>query len=298
MEHELVSILIPVYNRAMLVGDSINSAISQTYRNIEIIIVDNCSTDNTWEVLKEYASIDSRIKIIRNSENVGPVRNWKKCLDAANGKYTKILFSDDIISENFIEETLGEFDLKTAFVLPLIENFNEKVTIDTSKYNNKLLYTTDEYLNDILIDSLIGFPVSPGCALFRTSDLRNSLKIEIDNPFGLDFARFGAGNDMLLFLNTARLYKYIKINNSSIAFFRDHKSSITIENDLTLFYNYVKFDFINTYMKSNLIKFKTILWFRSRRTRFVDPVLKLIDGNIDLLFLFKYIMKLAFRYNF
>lgn len=50
----LVSIVIPVYNRELYIEDAVRSAISQTYRNIEIIIVDNCSTDSTWNILNEW----------------------------------------------------------------------------------------------------------------------------------------------------------------------------------------------------------------------------------------------------
>ena len=73
----LVSILIPVYNRERIVVRALESAINQTYKHIEIICVDNCSTDNTYSVLLEYANRDHRIKVYRQSENLGPVRNWK-----------------------------------------------------------------------------------------------------------------------------------------------------------------------------------------------------------------------------
>ena len=64
----LVSILIPVYNRASIVSRAIDSALSQTYSNIEIIIVDNNSTDSTWDILLKYKQRDSRIKIFKNEQ--------------------------------------------------------------------------------------------------------------------------------------------------------------------------------------------------------------------------------------
>ena len=57
-ENPLVSILIPVYNREKYIGEAIESAINQTYKNIEVIIVDNCSTDNTWKILQDYQCKD------------------------------------------------------------------------------------------------------------------------------------------------------------------------------------------------------------------------------------------------
>ena len=66
-----VSILIPVYNREDLIGQTLNSAIDQTYHNIEIIVVDNASTDNTWKVIQRYEKQDGRIKAFRNNTNIG-----------------------------------------------------------------------------------------------------------------------------------------------------------------------------------------------------------------------------------
>ena len=95
MTSPLVSVLIPVYNRASLISAAIESSLAQTYQNIEIIIVDNCSTDGTYEVVQRYARCDARVKCWRNDENVGAIRNWIKCLDYSHGEYIKILFSDD-----------------------------------------------------------------------------------------------------------------------------------------------------------------------------------------------------------
>ena len=91
----LVSIVIPVFNRETLVQEAIESALKQTYDNIEIVVVDNCSTDKTWEVLQKYNN--PKIKIFRNNTNIGPVLNWKKGIELSSGEYIKLLFSDDMI---------------------------------------------------------------------------------------------------------------------------------------------------------------------------------------------------------
>ena len=66
----IVSILIPVYNREDYIGACIESAIKQTVTNIEIIIIDNASTDGTWVICQKYSERDSRIRIIRNEVNL------------------------------------------------------------------------------------------------------------------------------------------------------------------------------------------------------------------------------------
>jgi len=276
----LVSILIPVYNREHLVGETIESAINQTYKNIEIIIVDNCSTDNTWQVLEHYAALDNRIRLFKNKENIGPVRNWKRCIDEAKGEYAKILFSDDLISENFIEETLKYFDKNTAFVLSKIKVVDKEKIFKISKYDNRKNITIKEYFNNILLFNNLRFPISPGAALFRAKDLKNSMEVDIPNPINLDFKNYGAGNDLLLFLNTAINYSEIKTIEDTTAFFRLHNQSFTIENQLNTFYEYTRLYFIKNYQPQLLPKFKTVLWFRKKLKLTDEKVYNLIVGEI------------------
>ena len=76
-----VSILIPVYNREALIGECIQSALFQTFTDFEVIIVDNASTDNTWGICQRFAEQDKRVRVFRNEKNIGPVRNWRRCVD-------------------------------------------------------------------------------------------------------------------------------------------------------------------------------------------------------------------------
>jgi len=239
MECELVSIIIPVYNRENFVKDAIDSAINQKYKNIEIIIGDNCSTDNTWEVLQEYAQKDKRIHIFQNQENIGPVRNWKKCFDNANGYYTKILWSDDWMDENFLVDAVSLFSEDTAFVLSdyEIKNGNEA----TLRTNFKPIYDVNEYLYGMLINNQEEFPLSPGGALFRTKDiLDNFYDKKIPNNNFLDSMKNGAGNDLLLFLNIANKYKLVKCTCKISNFFRHHSSSFSASNDIQIHYEWAK----------------------------------------------------------
>ena len=62
-----------------LLADCLKSALAQTCGDLEVVVVDNASTDGTWEVCREFAPVDSRVRIFRNPENIGPVRNWQRC---------------------------------------------------------------------------------------------------------------------------------------------------------------------------------------------------------------------------
>lgn len=222
----LVSILIPVFNRERFIGSCIESALSQTYANIEIIIVDNCSSDNTWKICTDFAQSDDRIKIYRNENNIGPVKNWKKAVDYANGLFGKILFSDDLMKPEFIEETLKLFNEKVAFVYSTA-NIGEIPWEGCDNYSIPgITYLTKRaYVK--MIAKFSG-PVSPGCALFRISSLKQNILETLDGSCFDDFSQHGAGPDVLTFLLSLDSYSRVGIINKPLVFFRAHPNSFTI----------------------------------------------------------------------
>lgn len=96
-----VSVCIPVYNGGEYISFSIQSVLNQTYENFELIVCDNCSTDNTEEVVRSFK--DSRIKYFRNSGNLGLVGNANRCLSIASGEYLNILHHDDMMYPDNLE---------------------------------------------------------------------------------------------------------------------------------------------------------------------------------------------------
>lgn len=92
---ELVSIIMPSYNTARFIGESIQSVLAQTYTNWELLIVDDCSTDNTDEIVQPFLS-DERIKYFKNEKNSGAAVSRNKALREAKGKWIAFLDSDDL----------------------------------------------------------------------------------------------------------------------------------------------------------------------------------------------------------
>jgi glycosyltransferase involved in cell wall biosynthesis len=86
-------VAIPVYNREVLVRRALESALSQPLAALEILVVDNCSTDRTWETVQGYS--DPRLRLVRNESNVGLFGNFNRCLELASGRYVRFLCSDD-----------------------------------------------------------------------------------------------------------------------------------------------------------------------------------------------------------
>lgn len=102
----LVSILIPSYNAEKTIFDCIESTINQTYKNIEIIVVDDCSIDNTVNIINKIDN--KKIKLIVNNHNLGMSRNWNECLKYANGEYIQFLHGDDILEPQCIEYKINQ----------------------------------------------------------------------------------------------------------------------------------------------------------------------------------------------
>lgn len=260
---DLVSILIPVYNREKLIRKAVESSINQTYRSIEIIIIDNNSNDNTWTVLKELKKVDDRIKIFRNRENIGPSKNWLNCLNEASGKYIKLLFSDDWMDYDFIEKAISFFnsDESIGFVYSRILLHRKKsITYQYEKFKTSKIYSSKRFL--IAQFTLKGnVPLSPGCALFRRKDFQFAFKPNIENDWGFDFSKNGAGVDLLIYLIIASKYENIAFMHNPVSHFLGSDDSFTENNDLLDYYTLAKFHFIDNYSDNKLF-FRALITFQ------------------------------------
>ena len=97
----MISICIPVYNGSQFIEECIDSILKQTFTDFELLISNDCSIDNTLEIIKKYT--DKRIKIFSNDTNVGWVKNCNILLSKTKGFYYCIIPCDDLIPENYIE---------------------------------------------------------------------------------------------------------------------------------------------------------------------------------------------------
>ena len=108
--NELVSIIMPSYNTGAYIKETINSVVSQTYDNWELIIVDDCSTDNTDEVVRLFLN-DQRIRYLKNEKNCGAAVSRNKALREARGKWIAFLDSDDLWMPDKLEKQLQFMDV-------------------------------------------------------------------------------------------------------------------------------------------------------------------------------------------
>lgn len=101
----LVTIAIPTFNRSAWLEACITAASRQTYSNYEIVVSDNASTDDTAEVLRRLHS--EKLRVIRQNENIGLVRNWNACLAAARGAYIVFVSDDDTVAPHLLERCVA-----------------------------------------------------------------------------------------------------------------------------------------------------------------------------------------------
>lgn len=106
MVKDLVSVIMPSYNTAKFIGESIKSVLSQTYTNLELIIVDDCSTDNTDETVKPFLA-DKRVKYLKNENNSGAALTRNRALREANGEWIAFLDSDDLWRPEKLEKQIA-----------------------------------------------------------------------------------------------------------------------------------------------------------------------------------------------
>ena len=99
-----VSVIIPNYNHANFLDKRINSVLNQTFRDFELILLDDQSTDNSWDIIQSYAGHEKVSQVIRNERNSGsPFSQWKRGIELAKGELIWIAESDDYCEPNFLE---------------------------------------------------------------------------------------------------------------------------------------------------------------------------------------------------
>ena len=153
MEKGLVSVITPTYNCAKFIGETIESVQAQTYQQWEMIIVDDCSTDNTKEIVDKYIKEDSRIKYFCLKNNSGAAVARTKAMELANGEYMAFLDSDDIWTEEKLKKQLAFMKKHdVAFSCTAYEQIDEN-----GKLLNKIIKTVPKAdYNRVLLDCPVG----------------------------------------------------------------------------------------------------------------------------------------------
>jgi len=278
-----VTTVIPVYNRRDLVKRSIESAMSQGVDGHEILLMDNCSTDGTWEVLSEYARRDSRVRCVRNESNVGPVRNWLRGVELAQGEYCHLLFSDDTVEPTFLGKVLPLFDSETGYVIAGHLKCQDGQEVGRSTFQGQGEILRGELLRAVVFDNPKRIQViNPVGAVFRRADLVSALVPEIENPFGIDFNSHGAGPDMLMLAIVGSRYARIRCVDEHLAVMHSHSGSITVQSsDLRFPREWARWYFVRKYWPQEQERYLASLWVKSWRNWSLRPVYREVCRSLS-----------------
>lgn len=211
---EKVSIIIPVYNREKYISRCISSVINQTYKNLEIIIVDDGSTDDSLNIVRSFD--DNRLKIIE-SENKGVSNARNIGIQNASGKYIMFVDSDDYILDEMVENFVREMEETDAdlvcgnFANTKIKNIHEKITISSE-------YSAQDYVVNYYNICPYNCPVSK---LYKRALITEPFDVELFKSEDMVFN--------LNYLNNAKLiiiipdYSYVANNEDHPSITREYK---------------------------------------------------------------------------
>lgn len=219
----LVSICIPTYNGALYIRESLESVIKQSYNNLEIIISDDGSTDDTLNIVKNFT--DKRIRIITNNDNHGMLGNSLNCIKNAQGKYIKLLFQDDLIYKDCIlkEVLVFENNPSVSVVTGASNVINSKgdVLITRKRYKNGKLISGKKFAKRTFLIARNSYG-EPAITMFKTGQVcKENIYGENDLLFVMDW-------DACLSLSYIGDVYYIP---DIIGAFRVDKSSTSVKMD-------------------------------------------------------------------
>jgi len=218
MHEPLVSICIPAYNAEKTIARTLQSLIAQTYRNLEIIVVDNCSTDETASIARSFS--DNRIKVYSNEEHLPSAEyNWNRCFRYPTGKYLAVFHADDIYSPDIVSrqvETFKEYPTVVGvFTQGTIIDDND-IPMGTFKLPEEIIgnqpYTYNELLNAVLIHA--DFLPTPS-AMIKTGIYLGCAPVRYD--------QFASASDLDIWLRIAK-YGEIVILDENLLNYRVSKS--------------------------------------------------------------------------
>jgi glycosyltransferase involved in cell wall biosynthesis len=253
MNQPIVSVLMTAFNREKYIGEAIESVLASSFKNFEIIIVDDASTDNTVTIATNYLSADNRIKLVVNKSNQGQFLNRNIAASHANGKYLKYIDSDDII-----------YPFSLQMMVDAMEAFPEAglafcLTQGPCKKPLPYIVYPEEALRQHFLEGGLLFCGPSGLLIRRDS---------FESVGG--FEEFGMPSDNHLTLKIASRFPAVAVTRD-LFWWRQHPQQVfsqNIGNHLNIFYNYAYskniikyYACLSTYEKNLILKNQKKIFF-------------------------------------
>jgi glycosyltransferase involved in cell wall biosynthesis len=213
----LISICMPSYNQADFIREAIDSALNQTYQNIELIILDSKSSDGSVDIIKSYN--DPRIRFYPNNENEGCYGNCNKLISLAKGELIAFLHTDDFYAPTFLEEIVKAYrenpDKKVFLCIMCKVDMGLNSVIPCCPFKSSGVKSQKEVLISLAFDNTIG----NGMSVVVHKDCFREVGVFDNNQF-----RYSADYDM--FMRLANKYEFVYIHKP-LAFYRLHSANLT-----------------------------------------------------------------------
>jgi glycosyltransferase involved in cell wall biosynthesis len=216
----LVSVLIPVYNSEKYIDNAIKSILLQTYNNVEVIVVNDGSSDHSESLINKLVQTNNKVKYYSNPENLGISKTRNIALSYCNGEYIALLDSDDICAPNRIEKQVKFLKKNTEF--KAVSSWKLEFGTNTPK-----LYKYKQDFETLKCVSIFYNPVSHAASMFISSALKD-IGYDENYPYAEDYQ---------MFLRFIQKYKISSLQET-LYFYRIHKNqSIGSKNSLVIMQN-------------------------------------------------------------
>lgn len=241
MSQVKVSVIIPVYNVEKYLAQCMDSVVNQTLKDIEIICINDGSTDNSLSILEEYAQKDNRIKLI-NKANSGYGNSMNLGIEQAKGEYIGIVEPDDYIDLKMFETLYNISQVKNAQIVKSnYYSFDENGIKKENKFQNTV--SGSLYKNIEIPEFAAKNHPCIWSAIYKNDFLRSN-KIQFSNTPGAAFQDIGFNIKSWLFADkiavTEDAFYYYRVNNSSSSINQGNKMAFVTLNEYRLVYNFIK----------------------------------------------------------
>lgn len=256
-----ISVCIPTYNGSKFLRQAVESVLTQDYQDYELVIVDNCSDDDSGELIgnlkKEYNGV---IRSYRNERNIGMAGNLNKCLEYARGTYIKYLCADDFLLPGCLEQMANRLDMNKSAVLvtsarQLVDEHGKELAIERYACHDLIVQGSQAVTRCLYGRNYIG---EPSAVMFRRNVVAGVFREDMPQLLDLDmwFQLLEYGN--LLYINESLCAVRRHASQMSLANF---KAGLVVENHAKLYDLYS----LKLYVKPTLfhiVQFKFLMSYR------------------------------------
>ncbi|MGL4308732.1 MAG: glycosyltransferase family 2 protein [Cetobacterium sp.] len=258
---DLISIITPMYNSEKYILETYLSIKNQTYNNWEWIVINDCSKDNSYKIVKELEMHDNRIKVLDNKLNLLAAKSRNKGLRIATGKYITFLDSDDLWKKNFLEMQLKLLkEKKCSVVFSSYKRISEDLKMNYGNYIVPEVITYEDLLKTNYMSCLtVMFEKNK----FKTIFFNENLKMH---------------EDYIFWLELLEIEKKAYANKEVLALYRIRDGSVSRNKLKNIFYMYNALTQLNKYNKIRIIKImscyiyfgikknKSLIFYKNKRS--------------------------------